>query len=998
MKQADLNPSLGWRGGPCKVVDRIEQRVRQPALREDLAEKVEHGQKLTNPEAARIYSIEGEKGGGIFRSIKITPHTQYRMDLRGVTVGDLRVALQNFSRQLNDWKSRNSWEWQQFQNDTARGEPIEWVDKKLGDLEVVFRNERGIAIIITTYWKGLPDPHPETCGLRSQRHAGYYNRRSESVSEIIRKWQDEGDELYDDSQPVMVPLRDIVKYREYRWTRETSRGGYAKVNGKSVLLDGPLKWDAIKADMKLRGWDPKEPMHVMIGRKGGVKVGEGNHRLAIAIELRLSQVPVFFHFYEDRVTKSPLPKQKPVEISPRAVKEVVREAPREKMTPEKEKQIDELMDLLGFRGAALTPAEMSGYRTWVKDPTPEKSDTDTGRYPTRGLPDPPWGGHTNPVGPQRFNVPGESGSNSDGNIHKDKARTKGLPGEESPPSDAPARNTPVRRPGMTADGDLLDDFVLALREASKRGFLIRQRPVKRRHKLRGIEKAKAKRRYRKNRLKSKMRSRRRYKRLKNNPAFKKQQQIRRKHPERFKMRMGGLLTAPEIAFAMYKGGDQMLLGYVHSISGMTGLVNFWLAEPGQRMLMSLPVREFLLVATFLSDEDMDAMYTLIDAEVGIEAYDDPEEVNTDLVNLFTLDSDFMHLEDEYQRDDLDEVLIDPGDDDLFYGVVNKLASRVVGTFFREQRPPEMDPDTVYDRADDKDKRKRRDRKPGDSGLLGPYEDEVHDSNPGSRVFPGGKDHVEKSAKGFNFRALPRGHQQAVFDLIKSPLWKKYKRGHGRDIDILAWLRERGWEGLSLQGMWRLFDQISLMNPAAARTAALIREIREGCAPILDTRAEGIRSRLVRSDIKNAVWLFDVPGSKGESYRVRLKAQRRGNVLDIQKIHIKVSCSCPFWRWQGPEYHAKQGGYLYGRPQGSATKPDVKDPNSEHRACKHVLACFNFVTDRKWMLYPPKVKAASLRYLADISHTGEMGSLSTEFDLRSRKVVARYLTSLEVQDA
>ncbi len=136
MKKADLSPPLGWMGGPCKVVQRIEDEVRSPSLRGDLAEKVEHGQKLTNPEAAKVYSIEMDKGGGMFRAIKITPHAQYRMDQRGITVGDLRVALMHFSKQLNDWKSQQAWEWASFQQDSMRGEPIEYNAKKLGNLRV----------------------------------------------------------------------------------------------------------------------------------------------------------------------------------------------------------------------------------------------------------------------------------------------------------------------------------------------------------------------------------------------------------------------------------------------------------------------------------------------------------------------------------------------------------------------------------------------------------------------------------------------------------------------------------------------------------------------------------------------------------------------------------------------------------------------------------------------------------------------------------------------
>lgn len=160
-KLANLTPPLGWYGGPCKVVQRIEDEVRTPALREDLSEKVEKGQKLTNPEAAKVYEIEAERGAGLFKQLRITPHAQYRMDQRAITVGDLRVFFIDFGKKLNDWKSQKSWEWGHYSEAMARGEPVEWVDKRIGDLKVVFAvRGPGVVDIVTTFWEGEPDPPP----------------------------------------------------------------------------------------------------------------------------------------------------------------------------------------------------------------------------------------------------------------------------------------------------------------------------------------------------------------------------------------------------------------------------------------------------------------------------------------------------------------------------------------------------------------------------------------------------------------------------------------------------------------------------------------------------------------------------------------------------------------------------------------------------------------------------------------------------------------------
>lgn len=77
--------------------------------------------------------------------------------------------------------------------------------------------------------------------------------------------------------------------------------------------------------------------------------------------------------------------------------------------------------------------------------------------------------------------------------------------------------------------------------------------------------------------------------------------------------------------------------------------------------------------------------------------------------------------------------------------------------------------------------------------------------------------------------------------------------------------------------------------------------------------------------------FSVPGSDGD-YDVTVDTTDG----------LKVACSCNFWRWQGPEYWAKTGGYLYGSPVGTATKPSKRDPHGLHRLCKHAVACLRLV--------------------------------------------------------
>jgi hypothetical protein len=171
-KTADLMPALGYPGGPCHVVKRIEEEVRNPTLREHLIDEVEDGDNLSNPEAAKVYHMDRERGAGIFKQILIGPHTQYRMDLRGITVPQVRAALAELSKQLNDWKSRRDSRWVQYTTDLSEGVPVEYLDRH--GLFVAFKGAGpGTVKLMTTYYKGEKDPKPPSGGCKYS-----YDRRS----------------------------------------------------------------------------------------------------------------------------------------------------------------------------------------------------------------------------------------------------------------------------------------------------------------------------------------------------------------------------------------------------------------------------------------------------------------------------------------------------------------------------------------------------------------------------------------------------------------------------------------------------------------------------------------------------------------------------------------------------------------------------------------------------------------------------------------------------
>lgn len=80
--------------------------------------------------------------------------------------------------------------------------------------------------------------------------------------------------------------------------------------------------------------------------------------------------------------------------------------------------------------------------------------------------------------------------------------------------------------------------------------------------------------------------------------------------------------------------------------------------------------------------------------------------------------------------------------------------------------------------------------------------------------------------------------------------------------------------------------------------------------------------------KNKVFTFSVTGSK---------TPRTVQAFLSEIDQVALSCNCPFWRWNGPEFHAKSEDYMLGQPYGTASPPNVRDPDREYFLCKHAYA-------------------------------------------------------------
>jgi len=163
-KHADLAPPLGYPGGVCHTVQRIEQEVPNERLQDKLQDKIEDGRELSNAEAHVVYPVEMERGPWKFKKLEILSHAQYRMDLRSITVPEVRTALDSYFREWNNAKSRQD-PWATSQAELlARGQPVEWTDPRT-NVKVVFTTRGQGSLRVITVWRpGERDPTGHACG------------------------------------------------------------------------------------------------------------------------------------------------------------------------------------------------------------------------------------------------------------------------------------------------------------------------------------------------------------------------------------------------------------------------------------------------------------------------------------------------------------------------------------------------------------------------------------------------------------------------------------------------------------------------------------------------------------------------------------------------------------------------------------------------------------------------------------------------------------------
>lgn len=180
-----------------------------------------------------------------------------------------------------------------------------------------------------------------------------------------------------------------------------------------------------------------------------------------------------------------------------------------------------------------------------------------------------------------------------------------------------------------------------------------------------------------------------------------------------------------------------------------------------------------------------------------------------------------------------------------------------------------------------------------------------------------------------------------------------------------------------------------------RVAMTVGELLKRCDKKIKERSKEYSPKLARTDTKNWVWHWNVG-----RHRVKVQAFKRGRAENFPKLNLRVSCSCPFWRWWGPEHWGTEYDYQRGPLQGTASYPEIRDPARWRPVCKHAYAVLE--KSMQFFVRPEKspLKKLGSRFSVDSAEAIEIDLVNSAMTARvaqrhldrqiRERVVARYL--------
>ena len=97
---------------------------------------------------------------------------------------------------------------------------------------------------------------------------------------------------------------------------------------------------------------------------------------------------------------------------------------------------------------------------------------------------------------------------------------------------------------------------------------------------------------------------------------------------------------------------------------------------------------------------------------------------------------------------------------------------------------------------------------------------------------------------------------------------------------------------------------------------------------IENNSKKCKVSLTSYDKGSQVFSFSVDSGNGPK-------DVKASLSDVDEVAL--SCNCKFWKYNGPEFHATTNSFMLGQPYGTASPPNVRDPDRKYWLCKHAAA-------------------------------------------------------------
>lgn|GEM_PF-2422552 len=541
--------------------------------------------------------------------------------------------------------------------------------------------------------------------------------------------------------------------------------------------------------------------------------------------------------------------------------------------------------------------------------------------------------------------------------------------------------TPIRspgKPGKEYGHPTKFDYNMLTRRymeaAAVEAGLKRLFPRQRQRKQRGPAKRYYRMRYLRKRNPIKRYMRRRYRKIRRRPAYKRDQRYREMYPRRYKRKPPGIRQNKQRAKEWREKrktqerrrgvpqerqrereraqrqrqrekrraseeiwqfpallGDEMLPILINDFDEETGEVVFTFRETGDEL--SLPFEDFLTQVVVYEEKDIDWLLDLMEEAFGEDVWDMVDERFEEGHSLEASWEDAAwDLEEEWDDDERLAAYV------TFYRVQNKPENLSQNVQQKNKGTPRKDP-------------KRNDYTYGPPSPGGTKGKEPPTTWVGPMTSQPG---IQTPNKDHKHPGQPHGNP----DIESGFPQPAVEEQSGSAKVIPDENRETG--NLSYRNKDKPTPSRGF-KVAHDKTADTIPMIRRRCEKAIITKSKGYAPQYIGYEPGRKVFKFKT--GDWEQW-IRVMPEPKSKARNLINMPVRVRCSCPFHRWQGPEHWGVEHDYQYGKLEGTAAFPYIRDPEFRHAACKHLVAVFDYIKATKLKIPEPARKVG--RYLLDSS--------------------------------